>query len=521
MALLRPLADAKTRSGMKAVALALVALVLLWSQSGNAATAFEVDRRLTATDDSAYAGFHDVADMPLARSDHTVTLFDSAHYNDVYGPRIYIAGGCSSDQYCSTYDQACPSYAGNAGQNVCVTCWCSDTTDSVVYYNPEVGKFTTVVPATAVKPTKRYRGQAAGLGSKLYLFGGRDLNDKVIQTIDVLETKTNTWTIYTVGAGAAAKLKKFAVPTSDGGAFSKGGLVYLVGGYDAYYNQSSYLYSIDFTQPVWNVTRLAPMPTGRGDISVQLFKGEYYVLGGWNSFFNEAVKVVESYNVETNTWTVRPDMLYERGDLAVGVMGNSLFAIAGEQRDAAKDPNGDTKLSFPVPWVSRYTVASQKFVVEAPIPVNRFRFVGISYNSSSTYLSSAIYLFGGQTDFDSACSPTGAGGKTISGCYHPLATTLKYIPVSTYTPQFSKPPLDAGQIAGIVIGALIAAGIILVAIVSYVLYLRRGYFTKQDVQLSQQSTLQLGGNSDEDGGGGEEVIELGSIRGVGDRHTRL
>ena len=145
------------------------------------------------------------------------------------------------------------------------------------------------------------------------------------------------------------------------------------------------------------------------------------------SMYNSALKTVESYNVDSNVWTTRPDMMYARGDLAVGVIGNSLFAIAGEQRDAAADPGGDTALSFPVPWVTRFSLASDKFQLEQSLSVNRFRFVGVSYNSTTSYLSTAIYLFGGQSDYDSSCS-----------CFHMQADTLKYIPVSTYSAQVSQ-----------------------------------------------------------------------------------
>lgn len=433
-------------------------------------------RNLAATDDSAYIGFHDTVAMPSARSDHTVTLMSLNLYSsiDLLGARFYIIAGCNGDQTC-LFNQQCITRSGTD----CTICSCSSITANSIYFNPEVSKYTEIAAA----PSPRYRHQAAAVGSKLYVFGGRDLADTLIQTIDILETTTNTWTSVTVGSGAALNLVANDV-VSDGVAFSFGSSLFLVGGFDFQYNSISKLSKIDTSTATWGYsTVLAAMPTGRGDITVQFYKNEFYVLGGWNPSFTEAVNTVESYSVATNTWTVRPHMIHKRGDLAVGVISNSLFAIAGEQRNKTKDPTGDVLLSFPVSLVTKYTAASNAWSEEASIPVNRFRFVGGGYNSSSSYLSSAVYLFGGQDDYDATCK-----------CFRVLKTTLKYIPASTYTKQYKK-TLDAGEIAGIAIGAIITACAILVSIVAYVLYRRRGYFLKQDVQLSNMSVQRL--DSDE------------------------
>jgi len=268
-----------------------------------------VRRSLTASDDASYVGFHDAVPMLVGRSDHTVTLFD---YNyDVYGPRIYIVGGCTGDQVCS-FNQPCSNSGPDAGKSICDICACTSITASAEYFNPETDKFTSLKHA----PTMRYRGQAAGLGTKLYVFGGRDLNDTIIQTVDVLDTLTSAWSTYTAGAsGTLASALPPAV--SDGGAFAYGTKVYIVGGYDQNYNQNGALYSIDVTTtPAWTVDLTLPaMPTGRGDISVQLFGGDYYAIGGWNNAFSEALPTVESYNIDSASWTLRPAMLWGRGDL--------------------------------------------------------------------------------------------------------------------------------------------------------------------------------------------------------------
>lgn len=79
-------------------------------------------------------------------------------------------------------------------------------------------------------------------------------------------------------------------------------------------------------------------------------------------------------------------------------MKNWVFAVGGETR-----PSTDTTCthSIPVKYVERFVPANNTWDQEESIPDNLFRFVGASYNSSTNYYSSAIYLFGGQGTYDS------------------------------------------------------------------------------------------------------------------------
>jgi len=106
------------------------------------------------------------------------------------------------------------------------------------------------------------------------------------------------------------------------------------------------------------------MNIGRGDISIASFEdSKVYVIGGFIApIFCNAISTMESYNILTNTWTVEKSMIYARGDIAAGAMGNNIFAIAGE----TKDPS--CTFSKPVPYVSRFNRLTDKWQVEANIP---------------------------------------------------------------------------------------------------------------------------------------------------------
>lgn len=87
-----------------------------------------------------------------------------------------------------------------------------------------------------------------------------------------------------------------------------------------------------------------------------------------------------------------------RGDLAVGVMDGSIFAVGGETKDPA---DATCSYSIPIKYVERYHRAENAWNQEESIPDDLFRFSGISYNSSTNVYNSAIYLFGGQGTYDS------------------------------------------------------------------------------------------------------------------------
>mmetsp|Transcript_33399 Transcript_33399/g.34030 ORF Transcript_33399/g.34030 Transcript_33399/m.34030 type:complete len:442 (-) Transcript_33399:195-1520(-) len=391
-------------------------------------------------DISEFVGFHQKSQMPHGLSDMTANVFPAHLFTgDNEGARIYIAGGCSKDQFCYP-----------------TGCYCSEITNALYYFAPEVDKWYTNLPAA---PTARYRHMSAVVNNKLYLLGGRHLNDSLIYTVDIFDPVQAQW---------QASIR-WNNPTSDGGAFSVGDKLYVVGGYDQYYTASNttsgvaQFHMLDTSTNLWN-TSLPQLPTPRGDLAVQELDGRFYVLGGWGGWWVHAIKTVESFDPVSVTWRSEPGMHFGRGDMAVGNMKNMMFAIGGETKNYTFDPNGT--LSVPVPHTYRYTVAAQAWVEETGIPKARFRFTGASYNSSSDPLDSAIYLFGGQEPYNASCH-----------CFRVNSGTIKYYPVSAYSPPSSKSKkLDDGSIAGIVIGVVVAVAVIIVGVLLFLGYRNRRYF---------------------------------------------
>ena len=194
-------------------------------------------------------------------------------------------------------------------------CSCTSVTALANYFVPERHMFyTDVAPAL----TSRYRHGAAGVGGKLYLAGGRSLDDTIIPSIEMYDPVTNMW----------AEVAQWVDATSDCAVASYGNSVYMFGGYTAFYDVSDLVTTFNVNTLEFS-TAHATMPLGRGDVHAQVLGGSAFILGGWAFDFCESERSAYEYSFSSDTFTVLPDMTFPRGDLAIGVMGSSIFAIGG------------------------------------------------------------------------------------------------------------------------------------------------------------------------------------------------
>jgi hypothetical protein len=102
--------------------------------------------------------------MPKSLSDHTAVLWNN---------KAYIAGGCDSPN-----------------GNEWVTDWgsfaCANISDSLIIFDTQTKQ---VREVTLPMPSARYRHASVASESHVWLLGGRDLEDSLITTVDVSETK--------------------------------------------------------------------------------------------------------------------------------------------------------------------------------------------------------------------------------------------------------------------------------------------------------------------------------------------
>ena len=269
----------------------------------------------TDDDKSSYTGFFDQAPMPFARSDMKADLIDNHLFPDYTsrGPRIFLVGGCIANQTCTLTTNN-------------FNCVCAQITNKCTYYTPASDEWFNCAPA----PVNRYMHATAVINNKLYLTGGRDINQNIITQTDVYDPLSNSW--------STPPVLRWPNATCDHQAFAVGNTMYVVGGYNQTWGTPGTLMSVDVTTGVWN-NKLAPMITPRGDIRVasgSRRQGVVYVMGGFQApNFCAPTNVVEKYTVSTNTWSTATPMQIPRGDVQVGILGKFIFAIGGETMDAA------------------------------------------------------------------------------------------------------------------------------------------------------------------------------------------
>lgn len=242
------------------------------------------------------------------------------------------------------------------------------------------------------------------MGKFLWIIGGRTLDDVLVNAVHKYDTEANTW---------STPIANFAEATSDGGTFTIGSDIFVVGGYDQTYSTApNTLIKIDTVS--LSRTTLAPLLTSRGDFSVAMLNGTVYVVGGWRfDDFCTPSRVMEAYDPDTNTWSTKEPMVLGRADFALAVMGGHLFAIGGETK------NAPCELSLPIDDVERYDPISEVWFVEEDLDFTVFRFVGATDNTTET-TEHGIYLFGGQGLNDGDSHPV-------------LNIAMKYLPSSAFT----------------------------------------------------------------------------------------
>jgi len=339
------------------------------------------------------------------------------------GDKIYLMGGCSSDQI----GYVCPSIS----------------TD-VFIYDVTKGTYETL---TNVLPRARYRHATALIGTKLYLMGGRDLSDNIIEEVDIFETTDQTWTTSPY---------EWTSAQSDNDAFVLDGKIYAIGGYDATYTATD---KTDILEPDvgWTLgsahTTIAPMTVTRGDFAVVEGDGDLvYAFGGWSDSNNFCTPLTsaEVYDPSADTWTAIADLEVGRGDKASGALHGRIFAVGGENQVSCDSSGSSVPLAAAaVTDVEAYNPSTDKWEVVADMPESAFRFASATWKNT-------IFIFGGQ--------------KTARFCVKYNASCNELINATwgfTEEAQNDRDGLPAGAIAGIVIACM-------VAVFAAVTFIRRG-----------------------------------------------
>jgi len=151
-------------------------------------------------------------------SDMSISTGVSSDENGDLQEGVFIIGGCK--------------YGYNAEN-------CVEVTAEVSFYDPTLGLFS----RRKKSPFERYRHCSARVLDKIWVFGGRDSKDNLVDEVVVYEPVFDKW----------IKIGRLPsdVTTSDFVTFSKGDDVFLMGGYNHLNEAVSSTYKID-TDDVWD-----------------------------------------------------------------------------------------------------------------------------------------------------------------------------------------------------------------------------------------------------------------------------
>ncbi|NPV80796.1 MAG: hypothetical protein HPY52_11050 [Firmicutes bacterium] len=209
--------------------------------------------------------------------------------------------------------------------------------------------------ARAPMPTARNGAAAASPGNnKIYVFGGYNgVSPYNVNANEEYDIMSNTWTT------------KASMPLSLSGhaAASPGnGKVYSIGGEDP----DDYSHNYEYNPATNSWTQISDMP-GPQELAaaVSLGNGKIYSIGGWdvNARTPSPNGYTLEYDVVTDTWTQKANMLTARRSLGAASPGNGkIYAVGGS--------TGSVLMPTPSNANEEYDPATNTWTAKAPAPTS-------------------------------------------------------------------------------------------------------------------------------------------------------
>ena len=199
--------------------------------------------------------------------------------------------------------------------------WDSSSLSTVEMYDPVSDTWEKKTDMSA----PRGFGAARAVNGKIYVIGGSKLNTTIwsgLNTVEEYDPATDTWT------------SKSDMPTRrwSPGTSVVDGKIYIIGGNVGFPSISNAVEVYDPVTDTWS--EKTPMPTRRYGISTSFVNGKIFVFGGWHlcSVGWPMYKIVEVYDVNSDTWTQRTDMPFEIGLMSAETLNGKIYLIGGTDR---------------------------------------------------------------------------------------------------------------------------------------------------------------------------------------------
>lgn len=271
----------------------------------------------------------------------------------------------------------------------------------------------------------------ASLDGKIYVLGGYPAGRVSVKTVQIYDTRTNTWqlgpplpevnnhgmaavvdgviyliggqtdpntayvdTVYALDPNAGRWVEKARMPTrrSAGVALPLDGKIYVAGGRPPHGHEFA---AYDPRTNSWET--LPDLPSQRNHVAGAVIGGKVYVAGGrlQGGFTSDSTTAFEAYDPKTRRWTVAAPMLKARSGIN-GVMAFGCFHVWGGEHAGGMHADHDVY----DPRADRWT-----HLADMPIPVH-----GVT---GASFIDGLIWVTGGGT------SNGGNSGSRLNQVYRP------------------------------------------------------------------------------------------------------
>ena len=211
------------------------------------------------------------------------------------------------------------------------------------------------IPAVAQQPTAGQWGMKAEMiepnseftltesDGKIYVLGGYPKGRVTVRTVQIYDTKTDTWRLG----------PPLPEPNNHGMAAAVDGVIYLIGGQTdpvrAYVNT---VYALDTRSPERWVEK-ARMPTSRSAAAPVVLDGKIYVAGGRPPRVHDFAV----YDPKADRWETLPDLPTQRNHI-IGAAINGRVYVAGGRLEGGFQSEKTTAFEVFDPKTRRWTVAA-------------------------------------------------------------------------------------------------------------------------------------------------------------------
>jgi N-acetylneuraminic acid mutarotase len=195
-----------------------------------------------------------------------------------------------------------------------------------------------------------------------------------------------------VAHGTWTKLAPMLYPQNEAAVAVINGRIYVMGGFGPGSNAPITRVQVyDVAKNQWSIG--TPLPEAVHHHGAAVVGGKIYVVGGFREPFQKRVPIASTwvFDPATNQWTPRSPLPAPRGALAVGAIGNLIYAAGGEHNRPAGTPvpKGAPAAYEPVTDFAVYDTAADRWTVLPSMKVARD-------HAYSGVINNHFYVVGGR-----------------------------------------------------------------------------------------------------------------------------